>query len=619
MNRAFHAPPQARTIPWQWLLLALAIPALVILINDPGRGFTADDFWFAGSGNLEDDPSVCSLAESFTGDWHSGAQGAGGWLRPMSRITWWFNDQLFGIGFPLGYYLTNALLHSLNVIMAVLLFESLLGNRLDKESVRQGIRYASVAAGALFLFAPQAGSSVGWVSARTDLLASFFLLAVLLAAALPLSALLASSLVIPLTFLSIFSKESGYLTFPFLALWLVVRAIAGQGNWRRDAIIGVACLSATLLMAGWRIYWLGGRGGYDYQFHVGSLLAGLQWLLNYFAASLQWEAVPTVTLGGAILAVGAALLAWRPGYPWLLLAPAIFGLAILPVAAGPIFNLELIPVENDRFLYISAFAASFLFAGLAAPWLEAHPQSNRAALVLLCAMALFSAAEFTRRDAAWANASRIATRLGNAVIDFNRSYEEAGESTVIYEDMDYIGYEKTPLHALNGAKILPMHQTNWAVWRLSRGEVISYWGLEGPLLENPGLLTEIGYLGNGDFELRHYRMSAPETITYGDLPSSETLTLPFHEIDEPLAAILNFSLRQPNFHPFLKVDGKRFHSKDNSNGELATIHFPIGVNPQQKGEWRLIPQEFPGEPNLFDVRLHLFPLEILSVEKVTRD
>ncbi len=104
---------------------------------------------------------------------------------PLTWLSYALDYAFWGLS-PLGYHLTNIILHSINVFLLVLLIVRLLemaqkrmastANSLSSDS----LRIAAVMTGLLFGLHPLRVESVAWISERKDLLCgSFFLLSIL--------------------------------------------------------------------------------------------------------------------------------------------------------------------------------------------------------------------------------------------------------------------------------------------------------------------------------------------------------------------------------------------------------------------------------------------------------
>ncbi len=164
-----------------------------------------------------------------------------GYYRPLISLSFLADFAFWGVS-PFGYHLTNILLHAL-VSVLVFLFLSRVFRR------REGVALVSAL---LFAVHPVHAESVSWISGRTDLIATLFLLASLLALAaaprwrggLPLALLF--------FLLSLFAKESS-LILPLVAAAYLA---ALEPSWSRQRAWKLALLFGTCLG-----FYLAGRFG----------------------------------------------------------------------------------------------------------------------------------------------------------------------------------------------------------------------------------------------------------------------------------------------------------------------------------------------------------------------
>lgn len=136
------------------VLTLLLISQVIIFLPHVGKGFITDDFNWLDSVLRDGKPDILRTFKETTG-----------FFRPLVGITFAIQYQLHGLN-PLAFGLFNLFIHLLNIILVFLLLSSN-----DKSKP-----YAIFTA---FLFAFNAKgvhNAVGWISARTSLLFTFFLL-----------------------------------------------------------------------------------------------------------------------------------------------------------------------------------------------------------------------------------------------------------------------------------------------------------------------------------------------------------------------------------------------------------------------------------------------------------
>jgi hypothetical protein len=596
-------------------LIAAAIAILPLVLTAPAKHFTADDYWFAGYGNIPGDPSVCSLGRAFVGDWLSGFQGKGGWLRPLPRILFWLNDKAFGLGNPWGYHLTNALLHAGCAALVAVLAERLLRGHRRRAT---GGSPAALAAGLLFALTPQATGAASWISGRTDLLALFFLLSALVSATASGKILLRSSAVFLFTVLSIFSKESGYFTAPAVvvitaAWWWSLRRDDAPARLREAALPPfLATGVASFIMLVWRFLALGGMGGYPDQFGGKDASDLLGWWAEYLQVSLHLERWLIVPLAALVLA----------GVSRRHLPAFCAGVLLWVVAAFPVMGLPLIPVENDRFLYFSA--AGFALAGgaLVAGALHRGRTTTISATAAALLILAFFAHDFVRRDLLWTRASAICRDLMGSIVekaDRNRD----SKMVMVFRNMDFISYEHDTLQQFHGAKILPWHQAKWALWRESRGRHIGEWGYSEDLLTSATMLAYIDE-EKGDYSVRFFRAGPAR---FGDAKTSGSLhmlTVPPAEWRDSSESLSEYFFARPQDRylfaqvtlqatvghlPAMQADGDLVHTNIPASPAAVTSHpFNLGLLREEGGGWSYDPDAAPGGSEVRKIVVAVFPL-----------
>jgi len=245
------------------------------------------------------------------------------YLRPLPRLTFYIDDGLWGGSRYWGWHLTNVTLHAFNAVLVAAI------------AARLG-PLASVAAGLAFGLHPIHTESVGWITARFDLLMTLFLLVstwLLIRGHLSLSAIAFVA--------SLLSKEMA-VTFPLLVTgWLIFqrRSPWGSGfHW--------------LGLLGYGIYrWfaLGGLGGQWHLWHwdIMGWVVRPWWALAYpLPLNLSgWPppgAFPAWGWWGATLVCAAIALCllWQVRRLWpLALALLVTLLPLLPLfQLGPSFQ-----------------------------------------------------------------------------------------------------------------------------------------------------------------------------------------------------------------------------------------------------------------------------------------
>jgi len=141
---------------FRWLFLAYSGLSLLLSSLVLSSWFQEDDFVLL--------QSVRSGGPF--GMWtHSPSQ----FFRPLVSLTMWVQYQIFGLN-PLPFRVFNSLVHAGCAAMVSLLALALL-RRLEDGKHAKGVAFAS---GIIFLVSPVHTEAISWISARTDLLATFF-------------------------------------------------------------------------------------------------------------------------------------------------------------------------------------------------------------------------------------------------------------------------------------------------------------------------------------------------------------------------------------------------------------------------------------------------------------
>ncbi len=147
-----------------WIPLAAALLALVVFSNSLFNGFVWDD-----NELIVDNPAVHSFSDAarfFSGHFwsQSGQPSARGYYRPLVMLSYAVDYKLWGPN-PLGFHLTNMLWHALASALVCMLVMRVVRSKA-----------AALAAGVLFAVHPVHVESVTFISGRTDVIATAFVL-----------------------------------------------------------------------------------------------------------------------------------------------------------------------------------------------------------------------------------------------------------------------------------------------------------------------------------------------------------------------------------------------------------------------------------------------------------
>jgi len=285
---------------------------------------------------------------------------------PLVYTSFWLEQKLWGLA-PLGYHLTNVLLHALNAVLLWRLLERL---KLP----------AAWLAAAVFALHPIHVESVAWVIERKDLLSALFCLTAFLAyaryesvrsrwayaAALALfaCAMLSKSVAISLPLglgLWVWWKRGGLgardalRLGPFLALGALIGGYdAALATLRHSSPSGLSFVERALVAG--RALW----------FYASKLF----WPANLMTIYPRWEINSHSVLAWAYPAAAAAVLAllWARRRAWgrgPLGAVLFFAVTLGPTLGFVDFGFMNHSFVADRFQYLASIGPIALFAGLA--------------------------------------------------------------------------------------------------------------------------------------------------------------------------------------------------------------------------------------------------------------
>lgn len=219
--------------------------------------------------------------------------GANEYYRPLVVISYTFNATLFGLD-PFWFHAVNVALHIANALLVYWLALSLFRLREEREGI-------ALLASLCFLLTPLNSEAVVWISARPDLLCTFFfLLAVTLLVQRRDSATAGTLCCFTVAYLcSLASKETSIALVGIAPLFLL--ATARRDNRRAGVMFMSALLLATAMYA-----WLrtGGKLALDKGLRtvahgVGNALQGTESAVQQTGAAAQGAAQALAAGGGA--------------------------------------------------------------------------------------------------------------------------------------------------------------------------------------------------------------------------------------------------------------------------------------------------------------------------------
>lgn len=336
--------------PW---FPALVLGLLWLFMVAPGlwMGFHADD-WFQIRPR-----SLAEVLSTFVGDWNTGHRGEGGFFRPLVRLSFYCDQLLFGLR-PWGYHLTNGLI-----------FGGLIAGLYRSAQVlcpgRRGATTFILAIG--LVMNPLKNEALYWISGRTDLLASMFIVWSLYFTLRATrdddenqSVSIKSALIaLGLLCLGLLSKEvalSACVILPIMAVLLSSR----PGFSRSKTILALGPIALGTFYFLYRSFILGGLAGYKTAepHTVAELVGNLTAMLSALWCPWQSGAANTYAPAFGILALGLLFIILF----WTRLRRDLLALTLAMVLAlGPMVMIRIAPFDGDRVLVLGLCFQVLLF------------------------------------------------------------------------------------------------------------------------------------------------------------------------------------------------------------------------------------------------------------------
>src|SRR6059036_79209 len=314
---------------------------------------------------------------------------------PLTWMTLGLDYLLWGMN-PLGYHLTNLLLHAANAAVFFFVVRRILTLALPSPSERgHALAVAAGFAALVFAIHPLRVESVAWVTERRDVLSGLFYLSAILmylracergargrgwywaAVGLFAGALLSKSMVVNLPFVLLIldvyplRRLGGFVGWwseparriyvekiPFVLLAAAASAVAVMAQLSKGAMISVAHLSALGRLA---------VSAYGLSFYLWKMVVPLNLSPLYMRPpTVDPEAPPFILSYALVLAITAIVLALRRPVPGLPAAWVAYVVVLLPVLgilkSGP-------QIAADRYTYLAGLGGAILAgAGLLSCW-----------------------------------------------------------------------------------------------------------------------------------------------------------------------------------------------------------------------------------------------------------
>ncbi len=321
---------------------------------------------------------------------------------PLTWLTFGFDYLVWGMD-PVGYHLTNLLLHTANAVLFFLIAVRLLALAnpvLGAEWL--GLRVAALTAALLFSLHPLRVESVAWATERRDVLCGFFYLLAILAylhacdapAAAPRARRLWYGAAVAAGAAALLSKSMA-VSLPLVLLVLDVyplrrltldRRIVAEAEQRRAlaekipfVVLSAAAIPLAIFAArhgdsltSMSQVGIGGRlslADFSLAFYLWKMLVPLNLAALYERpVSVDWSAPAFVFCGLVVLSLTAVAVGLRGRWPALAAVWATYVVILIPVS-GIVHNGP--QIAADRYTYLSCLGWGLLAAGgLGAGWLH---------------------------------------------------------------------------------------------------------------------------------------------------------------------------------------------------------------------------------------------------------
>jgi hypothetical protein len=378
-----------------------------------------------------------------------------GFFRPLINVSYYVMEKVNPGNIPL-YYYTNLLLHFINTILLFHLLCLLLRN--------QGV---AAATSLLFAITSMHASAVLWVSARTGLISSLFLLSSLMLFVRRSAGWKSTALALVLYALSLMSKETAVVGLPLAALVYFFVRSRDRISLSRQALFGYVALTLAYLVT--RHLVIGGlsqsnwdfgahalrnaAGGVLYQYYPWALRSLLN-LPTMFAESNNpvWpelQALPFVLF--------FILLAWNTArHKDMLFALAWVLICLAPVSFFTFRFFSTVMITHDRYYYLSSIGVCLSI--VLALWILWEFKKNRTvcrtvAIAAFLAIALGEYYNMDRRKDNW----RMVT--GN----YKTAVETATNHLDDYPDYSTCAIERSPIPFKYLKHALKLERPQWAV------------------------------------------------------------------------------------------------------------------------------------------------------------
>jgi tetratricopeptide (TPR) repeat protein len=370
---------------WVWLGTVLAMTALAYASSLDNGLTNWDDTAYVTGNPLFGLPAGDALQLAFTSHWK-------GNYHPLTMLSLWLDHAWLGGGAHV-HHVVSLALHLANTALVALFVHRLLDRWV----------LAAVAA-ALFGLHPMHVESVAWISARKDVLSTFFFLSTLLAylrfTGTPFSARsrgrwLAYALSLLLFLLALLSKGTAVALAPTL---VALDSLLGRRPWSLSSVVEKVPFFALALLFG--LLALDAQTGVgqlqgisSWSFHERIALAATAYFRYVWLLALPHQlsafypypdagSLPTLFYAAWLGLAGVAALWWTSVRRWPVFA---FGLAFYTL--NIVFVLQLVPVGGaiiaDRYSYVPSIGLFLAWAWLALELVARWPRARTGVAVLV--------------------------------------------------------------------------------------------------------------------------------------------------------------------------------------------------------------------------------------------
>lgn len=401
-------------------LVVVCALAIGIYLNSLENGFALDDVAMVAEN--EQVHGIARLPEAVSGPYWMTGPSEFGMYRPVTLATFAVDWELWS-GDPIGFHLTNIVLHAAATALVFLLLLQL------------GVIVPGALAGAaVFALHPVHVEAVANVVGRAEVLTTIFFLAACLVHGRWGKGWGGAVAVGALYLLSLLSKEMG-VTLPgalLLLYWIRGGTIAAAARtaldrWRTFLSLGVALAGYLVLRAINTGGLLGGQAPWFWEVPPGTrfwtamrvlpeylrlMLVPVELVPDYGPGVIIPETSPWsgLVLAGALLAVALAFLVWRMRGEARLVGGGIlwFAITVLPVS-NLLFPVGILLAE--RTLYLPSVGLSLAIAG-AASWVAGYtPTRVRPAAAVLLLALVAAGIRTWKQNPVWRETGTVLTYL----------------------------------------------------------------------------------------------------------------------------------------------------------------------------------------------------------------